>query len=136
MLLFAIAYAATGLAFLLLDGTYLTVMGDLFYRPHLGHLLQEGFDLAPAIAFYLIHVAGLVLFAVRPGLIARRARVAALYGAAFGLVTYATYDLTNQATLKDWPLMVSLVDMAWGTLLGAAAAAAGCAITLKARRFV
>lgn len=128
----AIAYAATGFAFLALDATYLTLMGDPFYRPRLSPLLRDGFDLPAAIVFYLIYVGGLVGFAVRPGLEARRPLRATIHGAAFGFVAYATYDLTNQATLKDWPWTVSLVDMAWGTVLGGLAAGFGCVLTLKA----
>jgi uncharacterized membrane protein len=69
------------------------------------------------------------MFAVQPGLTAQSLLTAALHGAAFGFVTYATYDLTNQATLKDWPLLVSVVDMAWGTVVGTLAASAGYAVT-------
>ncbi len=130
----ATAYVSTGLVFLALDATYLTLMADRFYRPQLGPLLREGFDLPAAIAFYFIYVAGLVMFGVRAGLEAQRASRAMLHGAAFGFVAYATYDLTNQATLNGWPLAVTLVDMTWGTIVGALACGAGCALTLRGSR--
>lgn len=124
-----IAYPVTAAVFLVLDAAWLWTQGDRFYRPALGHLMLERFALAPAVVFYLIYVTGMVVFAVGPGLDARRWTVALGYGALLGLVAYATYDLTNQATLRDWPWRVTIADLCWGTFVTATASAAGCRIT-------
>lgn len=126
------AYFATGLAFLAIDSVWLTVMANRLYRPLLGPLLADGFVLTPAILFYLIFIGGLVFFAVRPGLAAGAWQTAALHGALFGFCAYATYDLTNHATIKGWPLTITVADLIWGTALSAAAATVGFA---AARRF-
>jgi uncharacterized membrane protein len=120
------AYVATLIAFLALDAVWLSVMAQRLYRPAIGHLMGDGFALAPAVAFYVLYILGLVVFAVMPGLDRGRAATAAWRGALFGLVAYATYDLTNQATLRDWPWAVTLADLAWGTFATALACAAGC----------
>lgn len=132
----AVSYITTGLVFLALDAIWLTLAANLIYRPHLGPILREGFALAPAAVFYLIYVAGMVLFAVRPGVMAQAPLTALLYGAALGFVAYATYDLTNQATLKVWSTTVTLADLAWGTFVTAMASAAGCYLTLKISRLL
>ena len=75
--------------------------------------------------FYLLYVAGLLVFAILPGLRARRGRTAAALGALLGLLAYGTYDLSNYATLRDWPLTLTLIDMGWGAVLSAVSAAAG-----------
>lgn len=126
MLKFAAAYLAAGLVFAALDAVWLTQVGPRLYRPALAPLLTDGFRLPPAIAFYLIYIAGVVALAVLPAAREGGGLVrAAGFGAMLGFVAYATYDLTNQATLKVWPLKVTLVDIAWGTVLTACAAAAG-----------
>ena len=124
-----IAYPATAIVFLALDAAWLTTMADRLYRPALGHLMLERFAALPAIAFYLIYIVGVLVFAVMPGLESRRWTTALGLGALLGLVAYATYDLTNQATLRDWPWRVTLADLAWGTVVTAVAAAAGCRVT-------
>lgn len=126
------AYLATGIAFLILDAIWLSTMADLLYRPLLGDKLAPQFHLAPAIVFYLIYVAGIVFFAVLPALESGGLGRAALNGAVLGLLAYATYDLTNQATLKDWPLSITLADIAWGAFVTAAGASCGF---LAASRF-
>lgn len=123
---FVAAYAATSVVFLALDAVWLSTMGQRLYRPAIGHLMREGFAWQPALAFYLLYVLGLVVFAVLPGCASARARVAAWRGALFGLIAYATYDLTNQATLRDWPWTVTLIDLCWGTLVSAIAAGVAC----------
>jgi len=124
-----IAYPATAIVFLALDAAWLTTMADRLYRPALGHLMLERFAALPAIAFYLVYVVGVLVFAVMPGLESRRWTTALGLGALLGLVAYATYDLTNQATLRDWPWRVTLADLGWGTVVTAVAAAAGCRVT-------
>ena len=92
-------------------------------------ILLDGFRPAPAVIFYFLYAAGLVVFAVRPGLAAESPRLALLSGGLFGLCAYATYDLTNQATLRDWTTTLTLADLAWGTVLSAIAAVLGYAAT-------
>jgi len=125
----AIAYPVTAVVFLALDAAWLTTMADRLYRPALGRLMLDRFEAAPAVAFYAIYLAGVIVFAVMPGLESRRWSVALGLGALLGLVAYATYDLTNQATLRDWPWRVTLADLCWGTFVTAVAAAAGCRLT-------
>ena len=124
-----IAYASTAIVFLALDAIWLTTMADRLYRPALGRLMLDRFELLPAFAFYVVYVVGIVVFAVMPGLESRRWTTALGLGALLGLVAYATYDLTNQATLRGWPWRVTLTDLCWGTFVTAVAAAAGCRIT-------
>ena len=121
----AAAYAAAALALLVLDAFWLTTMASRLYRPALGDLMRETPDFLAAGLFYALYLAGVVIFAVRPSVDARSWTAAAARGAAFGLVAYATYDLTNQATLRGWPWHVTLVDLAWGTFLTATGAVAG-----------
>ncbi|MCT7667906.1 DUF2177 family protein [Shinella kummerowiae] len=120
-----IAYLATGIAFLTVDAIWLSTMADMLYRPLLGDKLAPQFDLAPAVVFYLIYIAGIVFFAVMPALDGEGLGKAALNGAILGLVAYATYDLTNQATLRDWPLSITLADIPWGAFVTAIGASAG-----------
>jgi len=127
------AYAAALGGFLAVDAIWLSVMGPRFYRAQIGDLLLDRFAPGPAIAFYAIFGIGLVTFAVMPGVQAGRIGVAVLQGALFGLVAYATYDLTNQATLKGWPVMLTVVDMAWGTVAAAIASGLGAWAVLATR---
>lgn len=133
---FAIAYATTLIAFLLLDAVWLTTMAERLYRPAIGHLMRTGFAWQPALAFYVLYILGLVVFGVINGLARGRPAVAAGRCALLGLIAYATYDLTNQATLRDWPWAVTLADLAWGTFASALAGALACRATMawEARR--
>ncbi len=124
-----IAYLAAGISFGILDALWLRWAGPNFYRPALGDLLAAQFRMGPALVFYLLYVAAMVWFAVRPGM-ALGVPHAVLNGALLGGIAYATYDLTNQATLKVWPLHVTLVDIAWG----ASATALACGIAAFAVR--
>lgn len=119
------AYIAAGLIFGALDAAWLRWAGPNLYRPVLGELLAASFRPAPAIAFYLLYIAAVVWLAVRAGH-AGGIGAAALNGALLGAICYATYDLTNQATMKVWPLHVTLADIAWGAFATAVAASAGC----------
>lgn len=120
-----IAYGAAALAFLALDAIWLSSMVGSFYRPRMGALLLEQPRLGVAAAFYLLYVAGVVLFAILPGLRGESWATALGLGAALGLLAYATYDLTNLATLRGFPAEVAVVDMVWGTVATGAAALAG-----------
>ncbi len=119
------AYLATGIAFLIVDVIWLSTMADILYRPLMGDKLAQGFHLMPAILFYVIYIAGIVFFAVLPALESGGLGRAMLNGAVLGLVAYATYDFTNQATLKDWPIAVTLADIPWGAFVTAVGASAG-----------
>lgn len=118
-------YLAAGIAMALVDAVWLTQVGPRLYRPTLDPVLADVFRLGPAIAFYLVYVAGIVLLAVRPALRDGSLRQAAVNGALLGAMAYATYDLTNQATLKVWSTAISLIDIGWGSVLTALAASAG-----------
>lgn len=119
-----VAYIGSGAAMLALDVLWLRWAGPNLYRPAIGELLAPSFRPAPAIVFYLAYVAAIVWFAVRPGMNSGIG-AAALNGALLGAIAYATYDLTNQSTMKVWPAHVTAIDIAWGAFLTAAAAAAG-----------
>ena len=121
---YLIAYGAAALAMLCLDGVWLTLTANTLYRPLLGDIMLPGFRLAPAIVFYALYVAGIVVLAVDPALSTGRWTTALIYGALLGFFCYATYDLTNQATLKNWSIVVTIADMSWGTFLTACAATA------------
>ncbi|MBN8968060.1 MAG: DUF2177 family protein [Rhizobiales bacterium] len=126
---YGIAYIATGLVFLAIDAIWLTVAAPRLYRPLMGDMLVDSFRLTPAALFYLIYIAGIVVFAIAPAFASEKWTTATSYGAFLGLFAYATYDLTNQATLKNWPLAVTIADLGWGTFLTAVAATAGFLIT-------
>ena len=111
---------------LVLDALWLGVIARSLYAQAIGHLMAESPDLVAAAVFYPLYAAGLTVFGVRPREAAPPAWPAAMRsGALFGFFAYATYDLTNLATLKDWPVGIALIDMAWGTLVSGASAAAG-----------
>ncbi len=129
-----IAYVATALVFAVVDAVWLSTVGAQFYRPRLEGLIADGVVWGPAIAFYLLFIAGLLYFAVMPAIADGRWATGLVRGALFGFFAYMTYDLTNWATLKNWPGSVALVDIAWGTGLSAVSAAAGTAITLAVVR--
>ncbi len=118
-------YVSTLVVFLAIDMVWLAVVARGFYREKLGFLLSDEPNWWAAIAFYLLFVAAILLFAIVPGLQAGSLRKALLLGGFFGLVTYATYDLTNQATVKNWPWIVTLVDMVWGTVLATSVSCLG-----------
>jgi len=119
---FFLVYAATLLVFLLCDAAWLTTMAAALYRPAIGHLMRTDFAVVPAVLFYAIYLLGVVVFVIRE---ARDAKSAFARGALFGFVCYATYDLTNQATLVAWPWSVTLADLAWGAFVTGTSSAAG-----------
>lgn len=117
-------FLLNGVIMLAIDAVWLTIMTERLYRPQIGHLMREdGFSVVPAIAFYLIYIFGITVLAQLP---ARTCRDAMWRGAVYGFCSYATYDLTNQATLRDWPWVVTAIDLAWGSVLTAVVAVAGC----------
>jgi len=113
--LFLIAFPV----FFAIDMVWLGLVAKNFYQNQIGFLMTASINWLAAIIFYLIFIAGIVVFVITPAIQKGSWNHALLFGAFFGLVTYATYDLTNLATLKDWPLLVTIVDLAWGMTLGA-----------------
>lgn len=128
------AYVATLAIFVAIDFVWLSTMADWLYRPALGDMLAQQFRPAPAIAFYLLYAGGLTFLAVREGLRQASPATALLYGAVVGFTAYATYDLTNQATLRYWSTALTLADLAWGSALSAISAAASVWITQRVTR--
>jgi uncharacterized membrane protein len=126
---FFVAYAAAAVWMLGLDVIWLSTMAERLYRQQLGDLLAPEYRLYPALGFYALYLFGVTYFAVAPAMKDGGWRKAALNGALFGLVAYATYDLTNQATLRRWPVLVTSLDLLWGSFLTATTAAAGFAAT-------
>jgi uncharacterized membrane protein len=105
--------------FFAIDLVWLGLVAKKFYNQHIGFLMRPDVGWFAAIIFYLLFIAGLVTFVITPAVEKQSWMNAVLYGAFFGLVTYSTYDLTNLATLKDWPLIVTVVDLVWGMVLSA-----------------
>jgi len=120
MLYYLKLYLATLVAFFAIDMVWLGLVARSFYRRHLGFLLAPNPNWLAAIIFYLLFILGILLFVVLPGLKGNSLRTTLLYAALFGLITYATYDLTNLATVKNWPVLVTVVDLIWGTVLSVA----------------
>jgi uncharacterized membrane protein len=118
-------YLLTFAVFLAIDFVWLTWIAKNLYAEKIGHLLAENPNLIAALVFYLLFVGAALLFAVLPGYEAQSVTKTLLLGAALGMITYATYDLTNLATLKDWPLSVTIIDIIWGTSLCAVTSVAG-----------
>ena len=130
-MIYITAYLSTLAVFVLCDMAWLGTMASRLYRPTLGDIMLPGVNLSAGVAFYLIYPVGLVYFAILPALKSGSLAQAMLGGALFGFFTYITYDLTNQATLRNWTTQLTFVDAGWGTLLGAIAAAGGFWVTIK-----
>lgn len=122
------AYIVTAVIFLFIDFLWLGYIAKSFYFSRLGDLLLDKPNLAVAAVFYAVYVIGVVIFAVGPALQSGTWKTALIYGALFGFFCYATYDMTNLATLKGWPVTVAVVDVIWGTVLTGVSALLGYAI--------
>ena len=130
---YALAYVASLLLFAAVDITWLMTMGARLYKQTLGDLLLPSVNIAPAIAFYLMYPAALVYFAVIPSLKSGSVSPALLNGALFGFFAYATYELTNFATLRNWTLQITVVDITYGAIASGLAAASVAALLLTLR---
>jgi uncharacterized membrane protein len=119
MIMFIKLYSIALPVFFLLDMLWLGLVAKSFYATQIGYLMKADINWTAAILFYLLFIVGLVLFVIIPAVEKSSWVHALLFGALFGFVTYATYDLTNLATVKDWPLLVTVVDLAWGAVLAA-----------------
>jgi uncharacterized membrane protein len=133
MMVFVAGYAVSLAVFVILDMVWLGNMVNRVYRPTLGDVLISGVNLPPAIIFYLIYPVGLMIFAVLPALKSGSVVAAVAYGALFGFFSYATYDLSNYATVRNWTLQLTIVDIAWGTVLGSIAASCGYLLAAKVK---
>jgi uncharacterized membrane protein len=122
---YLLSYLAVAGSFVAIDMVWLTLMADRLYRPVLGDILKPQPELGPAAVFYLIYSIGLFGFVVLPAQDGGSQLRVLLFGALFGCVTYATYDLTNQATLRNWSTLLSVADIGWGSVLAAISAVIG-----------
>lgn len=120
------------LVFLVLDGLWLSTMAERLYRPAIGHLMAERPAVMAAVLFYVLYLVGAFVLALLPafgagdgGAASGEVSGAVWRGALFGFIAYATYDLTNQATLRDWPWHVTAIDLCWGAFVTACAVGAG-----------
>ena len=120
-----LSYLLTTLVFFAIDMVWLGFIAKNLYRKYLGDFLSDAINWKAAIIFYLIFIVGIFIFAIMPAVEKNSIAKAIIYGAMFGFFTYATYDLTNLATLKNWPLQIVFIDMAWGALLTALVSTAG-----------
>lgn len=127
------AYISGLIAFLIFDFIWLKYVALSFYRGQIGHLMLDKPNLGIALLFYLVYVVGVVVLAVNPALEKGQWTTALLYGGLLGLVAYGTYDITNLATLKTWPPIVSIIDMIWGTILTASVATIAYFVTSALR---
>jgi uncharacterized membrane protein len=117
--------------FFILDLAWIGFVARNFYQSQIGFLLKPAVNWPAAILFYLLFIAGIIVFVVTPAIEKQSWIQAVAFGAFFGLVTYATYDLTNLAMTKDWPLAVTIVDLAWGSILSASVSVTTYAIAMK-----
>lgn len=117
--MFVKLYVIAFLVFLIVDAVWLGLVAPNFYKKHIGHLMAESPNFIAALVFYLLFIIGLVFFVIYPAVDRGELSYAIYAGLLFGFMTYATYDLTNLATLKDWPIIVTVVDLAWGSFLSA-----------------
>lgn len=122
---YIVSYAATLVAFLAIDAVWLSLMASRLYKPTLGDILLPKFLPGPAVAFYLIFVVGVVIFAVSPAIKSGEWTTALLYGALFGFFSYGVYDFTNMATLRNWTATITAADVIWGTVLTGTSATIG-----------
>ena len=120
-----ISYILTFAVFFAIDMAWLGFVAKDIYKKYLGNLLAENVNWAAAIIFYLLFVVGIFIFAIMPSVDKNSLQSAIVLGALFGFFTYATYDLTNLATLKDWSSTIVFIDIAWGAVLSGIVSTAG-----------
>lgn len=128
---FAIAYFSCLITFVVIDAVWLGAVAKQFYAAQLGALMRPDILFVPAGIFYLLYAAGIVLLAVRPEQPSLSLLNVAFYGAVVGFIAYGTYDVTNLATIKNWPPLMSLVDLVWGTAISSLVAVAGAVAVRK-----
>ncbi len=126
---YVVAYISTTVIFLAIDALWLGIVAKNFYAQQLGDLMAKSIKFHIAAIFYLVYTVGIVVFAIGPALEAEKIVLAIGYGALFGFLAYGTYDFTNMATIRDWPTIVSVVDILWGTFITSVSATLGYLIT-------
>ena len=131
LLKWIIAYGVAAVAFLALDAVWLRWASVNLYKPVIGEIMAKDFNLRAAIAFYLIYIAGMCWFAVRPGLEGGGVQAAMLNGILLGALCYATFDLTSQAVMKVWATQISVLDILWGAFVTGVAASAATWAALR-----
>jgi uncharacterized membrane protein len=124
-----VSYLLTMVVFFVIDLFWLGLIAKNIYRKYLGSLMSDTVNWAAAVLFYLLFIAGIFVFVIYPSLEKQSATRALLFGAFFGLISYATYDLTNYATLKGFPLNIVIIDLIWGTTLTSIVSISGYYIT-------
>lgn len=117
MIQFIKYYSVAFVVFFAIDLVWLGVVAKNMYKEHLGFIMSPNVNWVAAIGFYMVFIAGLIFFALNPAIEKNSITYAIFVGGFFGLITYATYDMTNLATLKDWPVFITVVDIIWGTVL-------------------
>jgi uncharacterized membrane protein len=110
-------YILAFLVFILIDSIWLGLIAKKLYKKQIGFLMKENFDMKVALIFYLVFIVGLVFFVLNNAIINQSWQYALFAGMFYGFITYATYDITNLATIKDWPVMLTVIDIIWGSLL-------------------
>ncbi|NQW37509.1 MAG: DUF2177 family protein [Flavobacteriales bacterium] len=120
-----ISYVLTLIVFLMIDMIWLGIIAKSLYQKYLGHFLSNDVNWTAAFVFYGIYIVGISIFAIYPAVDKASALNAIYMGALFGFFTYATYDLTNLATLKNWPLTIVFIDILWGSVLSAIVSLSG-----------
>ncbi len=128
---YVIHYLIAFVVFLGVDAIWLGFIARNLYANAIGHLMTDKVNWLAAFVFYLIFVVGVLIFVVEPAIISQDVKKLIFHAAMFGLITYSTYDLTNLATLKDWPISITLIDLLWGTSLSVIVAFASYHIILK-----
>ncbi len=131
MIRYIAAYVAAAIIFGLLDSIWLSKMGPGLYRPILGDIMADRFRVVSALIFYVLYITGIVIFAIAPAFKSGEWTTALMYGVLFGFFCYATYDLTNYATLKIWSTKITVIDILWGAFATGTAAAGASWIVLK-----
>ena len=128
---YIIAYITAIIVFFVIDILWIAKIASRFYYKMIGHLRGKRVNVPAVIIFYLMYIAGIIIFAVHPAIVSGSLSPAILYGALFGFFCYATYDFTNYATLKDWPLKMVVVDIIWGIFLTTSVATASAWVALR-----
>lgn len=119
MIIYFRDYLITFVSFLLIDMVWLVFIAKDLYKKYLGYLMSPTVNWGAALLFYALFIVGILFFVVHPALGKNQIQYALMAGALFGLITYATYDLTNLATIKDWPVTITIIDLIWGTSVSA-----------------
>ncbi len=131
LLKWIIAYGVAAVSFLALDAVWLRWASVNLYKPVIGEIMAKDFNLGAAVAFYLIYIAGMCWFAIKPGLEGGGVQAAMLNGILLGALCYATFDLTSQAVMKVWATQISVLDILWGAFVTGAASSLACWVVLK-----